>query len=212
MSIATAESNTKSAWRTRRWTTAQFDSLMVDGLLREGSKTFLWDGEIFDPLPETERHAHAQDNLCNIFLRRIPEMEWTIYPAHPLALKEGYKPQPDIIVLFGPRSDYRRRVPASADVALIVEIADSTYLEDAGDKLPEYAAAGIPRYWIVHIRARRIEAYSGPIVSSGVGRYADRKDYPLEAAVPLVLERGGLAHEFVAIPVLEVLRDSLEGD
>ncbi len=212
MSTATQQTASGTAWRKHRWTTAQFDAMIANGQLREGSKTFLWDGEIIEPMPENQPHVHAQDNLYRLFIARLPEDQWTICPAHPLALKEGYKPQPDLMILAGPRSDYRQRVPNAADSALVVEIADSSYPEDAGDKLPEYAAAGIPQYWIVHIRARRIEAYSGPIVTSGVGRYADRKDYPLESAVPLVLERNGLAHEFGAIPVLDVLRDSLEGD
>ena len=210
MSTATIESTLKPIWQTRRWTTAEFDALLADGYLREGSKTFLWDGEIVEPMAENQPHIHAQDNLLRILMRRLPEPEWTIYSAHPLALKEGYKPQPDLLVLVGPRSDYRSHVQTADDAALVIEVADSSYAADAGDKLPEYAAAGIPQYWIVHLQARRIEAYSDPVVSSGVGRYADRKDYPLGEAVPLILARDGVTHEFGMIPVLDVLRDSLE--
>ena len=210
MSTATTETAPKTTWRTRRWTTAEFDSMIASGYLREGSKTFLWDGEIIEPMPENQPHVNAQDNLYRLFVGHLPEADWTISPAHPLVLKEGYKPQPDLMVLVGPRSNYRRHVPIAADAALVVEIADSTYSEDAGDKLPEYAAAGIPRYWIVHIRARRIEVYSGPNVASGVGRYEDRRDYVIGEAIPLILSRD--AREFGLIPVLDILRDSLEDD
>jgi Uma2 family endonuclease len=212
MSTATAETTPNTAWRTRRWTTAEFDALLAEGFLVEGSKTFLWDGEIIEPMPENQPHIHAQDNLLRVFMVRLPEAEWTIYSAHPLALKEGYKPQPDLMVLIGPRSNYRRHVQTGEDAALVVEVADSSYAADAGDKLPEYAAAGIPRYWIVHLQARRIEAYSNPVVSSGVGRYSERKDYSLEEAVPLSLTRGGATREFGLVAVLDVLRDSLEED
>jgi hypothetical protein len=212
MSIATTESRSKAGWRPRRWTTAEFDALVADGHLREGSKAFLWDGEIIEPMPENEPHVNAQDNLQRSLASRLPEAEWTIRPAHPLALRDGFKPQPDLVVLSGPRSGYRSRVPGAADAALVVEIADSTYAEDAGDKLPEYALAGIPKFWIVHIRARRIETYSDPVVSSGVGGYATRQDFVIGQAVPLVLVRGATRREFAAVDVLDVLRDSMEDE
>jgi Uma2 family endonuclease len=210
MGVATTESAPETAWRKHRWTTAEYDAMLAPGLLREGSKTFLWDGEVIDPSPETEPHANAQDLLCETLMRRLPELDWTISPAHPLSLKDGYKPQPDLAILIGMRSNYRRRVPTGNDAALVVEVAHDSYAEDSGDKLPEYAAAGIPLYWIVHIPARRIEAYSNLVVSSGVGRYVERKDYPMGEAVPLILTRGGETHEFGSIAVLDVLRDSLE--
>ena len=209
---AKTESTPKTTWRTHRWTTAEFDAMVVSGYLREGLKTFLWDGEIIEPMPENEPHVSAQDKLYRLLIGRLPEADWTIRPAHPLVLKEGYKPQPDLVVLIEPRTDRRGRTPTAADAALVIEIADSSYAEDAGDKLPEYAAAGIPWYWIVNIGARRIEVYSGPTVSSGVGQYTIREDYPLEGAVPLILARGGESLAFGVVPVLEVLRDSLEDE
>lgn len=212
MSTATTTTTSNADRQKHRLTTAEFDAMLADGTLVEGSKTYLWNGEIIEPMAENQPHANAQDNLQDLLKGLLPSAEWTISPAHPIALKDGYKPQPDLMVLVGPRSHYRRRVPVPADGTLVIEVADSSYPTDAGDKLRQYAAAGIPRYWIVHLQARRIEAYSGPVVSSGVGRYADRKDYSLGEAVPLILTRGGVNHEFGLIPVLDVLRDSLEGE
>ena len=210
MSTATTQHPPTTAWRKHRWTTAEYDAMIASGYLREGSKTFLWDGEIIEPMPENEPHANARDNLHLGFIRLLPEGEWTVRPAHPLALRDGYKPQPDLVVLVGPRSEHRGRSPTPANVALVVEISDSTYAEDAGDKLPEYASAGIPCYWIVHLRARRIETYGGPDVASGVGRYTDRRDFLLGESVLLILHHGGLTLDLGVLAVLDVLRDSLE--
>ncbi|MDB5353295.1 MAG: Uma2 family endonuclease [Planctomycetota bacterium] len=205
---ATPQTQAQPAWRPHRWTTAEFDSLLTGGFLVEGSKTFLWDGKIIDPMPENEPHANAQDKLCRFFMGRLPEEEWSIRPAHPLALRDGYKPQPDLVVIVCPRPD--RRVPTASDAALVVEVSDSSYANDADEKLPQYARAGIPRYWIVNLIARRIEVYTHPAVTSDVGHYESRQDYPLEATVPLVLTRGGEDREFGVIAVRDVLRDSLE--
>ncbi len=203
MSTATTESPPKTAWPRRRWTTAEFDALLNGGFLTEGSKTFLWDGEIIEPMPENEPHANAQDSLYRKLLRLLPEEEWTIRPAHPLSLKDGYKPQPDLVVLPGTPEDYLGRVPSASDAALVIEIADSSYPQDSGEKLAEYANAGVPRYWIVNLRDRRIEAYSLP----ADGLYQDRRDYPPEAAIPLTLDPAGVF--FGEIRVLDVLKNSL---
>ena len=162
-------------------------------------------------MPESEPHINAQDNLQRLLDARLPVAEWTIRPAHPLELRDGYKPQPDLVVLAGPRSDYRRRTPGPADAALVVEVASSTYADDSGTKLVEYARAGIPRYWIVNLTARRVESYARPSSADpDHPAYEDRRDYPLEGSVALALGRSGATAEFPPIPVAEVLRDSLD--
>jgi Uma2 family endonuclease len=61
-------------------------------------------------------------------------------------------------------------IPASA-VRLIVEVADSTLSDDLGEKLADYATAGLPEYWVVDVRGRQILQHSGP----GNGTYAPRE-------------------------------------
>ena len=128
--------------------------------------------------------------------------------GHPVVLAEGYEPQPDLAVLRGPRSDYRKRKPTPADVALLAEVADSTYPENVGKFLRRYAAGRHPLYWIVNLNARRVEVYTNPIAARE--SYASRKDYGLGERVPLVLTAGDVATEFEGIEVEEILRDSLE--
>ena len=210
MSTATIPMPSATAWRAHRWTTAEFDALLAGGFLVEGTKTFLWDGEIIDPMPENLPHVNAQENLNFLFLGVLPREDWTVNQGHPLALRDGYKPQPDLAIFLGPRSDYRRHVPGPADAALVVEVSDSSYPQDSGDKLAEYARGGIPQYWIVNLGARRIEVYTGPTLADDSWRYAGRTDYPLEATVPLILSRGGEMQAFGEVPVLDILRDSLE--
>jgi Uma2 family endonuclease len=47
-------------------------------------------------------------------------------------------------------------------VALVVEVADSSLDYDRTTKVRTYARAGIPVYWIVNIRDKRIEVYESP--------------------------------------------------
>ena len=191
-----------------RWTNAEFDRMLALGLLREGGPEFLWDGEIVSPMPEDPEHSHAQDNVCDLFRMRFPKESWTISQSHPVVLGEGFIPEPDLALLIGPRSSFRNRKPGPDDVALVVEVSNSSYTFDSRGFLGRYAKANIPQYWIVNIKARRVEVYSGP--DSEAQRYQTRQDYGLDAIIPLNLTINGVATEFGAIAVLDVLQDSLK--
>jgi Uma2 family endonuclease len=80
-----------------------------------------------------------------------------------------WRPIPDLAIVRGPLANYQARLPGPADIALIVEVADTTYPKDRGLKYRRYAAAGIPAYWIVKLDDRLIEAHADP---SGRGRAA----------------------------------------
>ncbi len=191
-----------------RLSTAEFLRLMEEGKIREGSRTFLWDGEIIEPMPENLPHINAVDNLRILLEARLSRAEWTVYPGHPVALADGFEPQPDISVHRGPRSKFRKNKPAPTDVALLVEVADSTYSDNIGRYRRRYALEGITPYWIVNLQARRIEVYANPIPEQEA--YGTRQDYALGERVPLILTRNGVEMVFEAINVDDILRDSLE--
>ncbi len=80
-----------------------------------------------------------------------------------------WRPIPDIMVVRGTLANYFRKLPGPAEIALIIEVADTTYAKDRGLKWRQYAASGIPAYWIVKLDDRRVEVYSDP---TGRGRGA----------------------------------------
>jgi Uma2 family endonuclease len=75
---------------------------------------------------------------------------------------ETHAPVPDGIVLRGTRLAYRGKHPIAADVYSVIEVADSSYEKDSGEKLFGYAKAGIPQYIIVNLRNRTAEVYTNP--------------------------------------------------
>lgn len=66
------------------------------------------------------------------------------------------------MVLIGPESRYDDRHPLAKEVALLIEVSDSTLDRDRGVKLRSYARAKISQYWIVNIKARQIEVFTSP--------------------------------------------------
>lgn len=91
-----------------------------------------------------------------------PEGRWPFVafsPAFDIA-RIGLCPEPDI-AWVRPRR-YSRGRPQTADVFLIIEVADSSLSYDRGDKAAIYAQAGIADYWIVNLRDRVVEVHRDP--------------------------------------------------
>jgi Uma2 family endonuclease len=72
------------------------------------------------------------------------------------------EPEPDIAVVRGSRDLYRGRTPGPEDIALVVEVSETTLDRDRGPKLAASARGGIAHYWIINLVARQIEDYSNP--------------------------------------------------
>jgi Uma2 family endonuclease len=188
--------------------TTEFDRLVAAGEIREGSRSYLWAGEVCTLMPENQPHVNAVENLRDLLVARLDRTLWTVNQGHPVELSDGYKPQPDLTVLRGARARYRRRTPEAADVALLVEVADSTYPEDAGEFLQRYAIEGIAQYWIVNIPGRRVELYQSPDCTAG--EYGPPSYADLDSWVPLVLTiQDNEPAVFPEIAVADILRDSL---
>ncbi len=98
-----------------------------------------------------------------------------------------WRPEPDVVVARGPDDRYRKADPTAAEIALIAEVAESTYPTDRGVKWQGYAAAGIRVYWIVNREQRAVEVYTN---SAGRGKQANYKNKAVFAAsdaVPVVI-------------------------
>lgn len=77
-------------------------------------------------------------------------------------------------------ADAPRQGLTTADAVLLaVEIADTTLDRDLGDKRLDYAAAGIPHYWVADIVGRRLIVHRDPVD----GDYADVRTLAFDDAV-----------------------------
>jgi len=80
---------------------------------------------------------------------------------------ETHAPIPDGMILRGPRTAYRGKHPVAAGAYCVIEVADSSYEKDSGEKLFGYARAGIPQYIIINLRNRTAEVYANPDQAAG---------------------------------------------
>lgn len=192
-------------WRRHRFTDAEFDRMIRAGVFRAGSRAFLWGGEIVEPMAEDQPHLGVVSGLLLLLASRFAAGDWTVNVNQPVRLRTRHRPQPDLVVLRGSRSSWmvRGRVPGPADVALAIEVADTSYAFDVGEKLRAYARASVTTYWIVNLGELRVEVRTRPIPREF--RYQEISTWGPGEVVPLVVEVDGRPADFGGIPVDEIL-------
>ncbi|MFM9903769.1 MAG: Uma2 family endonuclease [Pyrinomonadaceae bacterium] len=121
----------------------------------------LIDGEIIEMSPVGSRHARAVD-FINHFLSSLVGKRFIVRVQSPIIAGDRSEPQPDIAVLHFREDFYGDSHPTGADVALVIEVSDSTVTFDRSRKIPKYAAAGIPEAWIIDLESEHVEVHSMP--------------------------------------------------
>ncbi|MBX6312735.1 MAG: Uma2 family endonuclease [Isosphaeraceae bacterium] len=178
-----------------RVTVRQFERMIAAGLFGDDRVELL--GGLLVMMTSYPPHVYAVSRIANLLGKMLPENDWTVFDEKPIRLGRFWRPQPDVTILKGPLGDYRNRRPRVADVALLIEVADMTYLKDSGPKLRRYAACRMPTYGIVHLPARQVEIHEGP-----TGRhYQHRTVYGEDDTVVVRLE----GHEFGRLVVRDIL-------
>ena len=89
-----------------------------------------------------------------------------------------------MLVARGDDALYLAHHPEPAEIALVVEVSDTTYHRDRYEKYPAFAGSGIPVYWIVNLVMRRIEVYTDP----GPEGYRSQRDYHAGDVVPVIID------------------------
>ena len=131
------------------------------GVLRPDDKVELLDGQIVPKMSQNEPHAVAT-GLVSDALRSAFGSGAHPRDEKPLALSDLSEPEPDVVVVRGARRDYLGGHPAPADVLLLVEVADTSLMQDRLRKLPLYAEAGVVECWIVNLQDSVLEVHRDP--------------------------------------------------
>ena len=95
---------------------------------------------------------------------------------------------------------FDHRHPRADEIALVVEVSDSSLAEDRRLKQMMYARDRVSVYWIVNLVDRVIEVYSDPSEDEPA-RYLTHRDYAEGSDVPVSLD----GHDIGMIAVSDVL-------
>jgi len=164
-----------------RWTQAALEEALRLGSLDPECHYEILHGELSEKVRQGWPHSFAIDALIVAFRGLSPE-QFHVSAQTPLKVGQNL-PEPDFRVLRGALRS-RREAPAADETLLVVEVADTTLTTDARIKAPMYAEAGIPFYWIVDLKRRRVEVRSRP----EAGGYAETRIFEANDTLPPAFE------------------------
>lgn len=132
------------------------------GVLKEGARVELLNGEIIDMSPIGKDHSGVV-NLLAAWLHAKGQGKVVVSTQNPILLDDHSEPEPDLAVLRFRADYYRKSLARPEDVTLLIEVADSSLYTDRQVKIPLYAAAGIAEVWIVDLNANSLELFRDPV-------------------------------------------------
>ena len=184
--------------RLYRMSVDEYEAMVESGSLKSRSQFHLINGYLVAKMTQNPPHRVA-DELCGAELTRVvPPDRYHIAGAKPVRLPgRDSEPEPDRCVVRGTIRDYEDHHPGPDEIALIVEVADSSLADDRTLAAKVYGPARIPVYWIVNLVERQVEVYSDPCPAG----YLSIEVFPEGQSVPVVIDRQQLGQ----IAVLDLL-------
>lgn len=162
----------------RLLTVAEYHKMAEAGILDEDDRVELINGEIIEMLPIGSKHS-GHVNRINAYFTILIGEKAIISIQNPIVIGGHSEPEPDIAILRYRADFYTDQHPRPEDVLLIIEVADSSIDYDREIKLPLFADAGIPEFWIVNLEETKIEVYRNPLDNT----YLDQEEVSKEGTI-----------------------------
>jgi Uma2 family endonuclease len=169
-----------------RFTVNDYHRMIDAGILTPDHKVELLKGWIINKMPQNPPHLTATTALVQWLYQTLSMAGWTIRCQGPITLSDS-EPEPDIAIARGPYTNYTKRHPGPADVPLVIEVGDSTVIADRRAKMPIYAAAKIPEFWLIDLQSNHAEIYTNPQGSANP-HYKKKVVKSADEAIVLVLD------------------------
>ena len=112
--------------------------------------------------------------------------DWIVRIQSAVTLADS-EPEPDAVVARGPIRRYVRAHPHPRDIALVVEVADTSLPEDRTLKGRVYARARIPVYRIINLVENKVEVYTQPKGGKSPA-YRECDEYGVKDDVPVIID------------------------
>jgi Uma2 family endonuclease len=166
-----------------RLSVEQYHEMIRKGILTDDDKVELLEGLLIPKMSKNPASRVANE-LAAEALRAVIPAGWYVTSQEPMTTSTS-EPEPDVSVVEGRPRDYINGHPGPENLALVVEISDSSISRDRGIKCQAYALAGVSIYWILDIAERRVEVRTNPSASAGQAEYATIHHYCENEMIPV---------------------------
>jgi len=163
----------------------QYHQMIELGILTDDDPIELLEGWLVTKMPKNPP-PRLTTQLTREALTVLLPAGYYVDDQEPITTEES-EPEPDVIIVRGQRRDYRDRHPGPQDIAVVIEVSDTTLQRDRTLKKQIYARSGIPVYWIINLPERQIECYTQPSGPAEHPDYQRRQDYRATDHAPLYI-------------------------
>jgi Uma2 family endonuclease len=174
----------------------QYEDMARKGAFARVGRVELRGGVVVAMSPAHINHATVMMALLRAADRAILTSAGAleIAPEFTIRFGGGFQPTADIVIWEAALvpADHDGPLPAAA-AKLVIEVADRSLDDDLGQKLRDYAQAGLTEYWVADVKGRVINRCTGP----GADGYAKRDVFRFgedvtAATLPLTVETKSL--------------------
>ncbi|HEY2252910.1 MAG TPA: Uma2 family endonuclease [Planctomycetaceae bacterium] len=183
----------------QRLTVTEFHRLIDEGVLGENDRVELLEGLMVPKMTHNPLHDGVIQIVSKRLERHLPP-QWSTRIQSAITTADS-EPEPDIAIVRGDERTYLTLHPRPQDVAVLIEVAESSLNQDRQDKGRLYARARIAVYWIVNLIDFQIEVLSDPTGSDDAPEYRTRQVFRGDDVVPVVID----GREIVGIPAKDLL-------
>ena len=185
MTVALPKQKSSEAPQPRRFTLQEYHRLIDLGFFNETERTELIHGQ----LVQAPTKGSAHETCITRLLRLLPTIignQATLRCQAPITLSFDSEPEPDFSIVQNQADDYANGHPTETETLIVIEAAKSSLDYDHDTKLPLYAQANIPHYWLFNLVDRQLETYSEPSqISPGQFGYLNRRIVPIDQEIAL---------------------------
>lgn len=152
------------------------------GVLHEGEKVELIEGEIIAMSPQGSKHASSASRAAEWFFLNFAG-RCCIRIQAPIHLDNLSEPEPDVVLAVTSEDYYSDQHPTPSEILMVLEVSYSTLDFDRNQKSRIYAQAGIRQYCLLNLQARELEDYRQPSADGYRSKqiYAENQSFNLVA-------------------------------
>ena len=150
-----------------RFTREDYWKLVEVGLLHEGSRVELLEGEVVPMSPIGSGHSGTLAKLLAVFPVKLVGHAVSL-AGSPLVIGDDSEPEPDFTIAKLREDFYSGSHPTPADAHLLVEISQTSLKQDLGRKAKLYARGGAEEYWVVDLENRTLHVHRSADTATGL--------------------------------------------
>jgi Uma2 family endonuclease len=179
-----------SAATVRQFSVAEYQQLVATGIVTEDENVELLEGFIVKKMSKDPIHEATVAIIIELLTKRLPP-GWHVRGQSASATADS-QPEPDVLIARGAARDFIHRHPVAADIALVIEVANTSLRRDRGWKRRIYGRAGMVQYWVVDLRAMAIDVFTDPFQAGDDAGYRTVRTFGKGQAIDVPLDNAAL--------------------